>query len=119
MCNIYLDSVKIEKHEPQNDHLLVVTIVTALSLLSSIIGHTHPSCLKLCRFRGWGFDQGDDHRRLNRLLLRLLRTRQPERRHWINTIPDPGRDGKTKTGTFGEHMKGREIEKYISFIKLW
>lgn len=58
----------------------------------SIICNTHPPCLQLCRFRGGGFDQGNDDGRFNSLLLRLLGTGEAKRCQGINTIPGPGRE---------------------------
>lgn len=80
-------------------------------VICSIICCTHPPCLELCRFGGGGFDQGDDNRRFNSLLLRLLRTWQPERCHWINTVPDTGREGETKKGRGGENTIERGNER--------
>lgn len=74
-------------------------------------GCTHPPCFKLCRFRGGGFDQRDNNGRLSGLLLRLLRTGQPERRHWINAVPEPERRGETKKGRGEENMAEQGTER--------
>ena len=75
---------------------------------------TNPPCLKLCRFGCGGFDQGDDNGRFNSLLLRLLRTGQPERRHWINTVPGPGKEGDTKK--WGGEREGIYLNKIATLI---
>lgn len=80
-----------------------------LFVTCSIICCTHPPCLELCRFGGRGFDQGDNNGRFNSLPLRLLRTGQPECRHWINTVPDPGREGETKTGRGRENQNQSRV----------
>lgn len=82
-----------------------------LSVKFSIKSCTHPPRFKLCRFGGGGFDQRDDNGRFNSLLLRLLRTGQPERCHWINTVPDPEREGGTQKGRGRENMTERRNER--------
>lgn len=77
-------------------------------VLCSVVSCTHPSGLELRGFGGGGFDQGDDNGRRNGLLLRLLRTRQPERRHWVNTVPGSGKGRETKTGRGGCNIVERE-----------
>lgn len=79
-------------------------------LICSIIRRTYLPCLELCRLRGGGFDQGNDDRRLNSVPLRLLGTGQPKCCHWINTVPDPGRGGKTKKRRGGENMEDGKQE---------
>lgn len=49
-------------------------------------GVTDPPCFKLCRLGAGGLDQRDDNWGFNRFLLRLLRTGEAKRCHWINTI---------------------------------
>lgn len=75
---------------------------------------THPSRLELGGFRCGGFDQRNDHRRFNRLLLSLLWTRYPKGCHWINTIPDPRRRGEE--GMWKAHdQREDEEEKFDTF----
>lgn len=43
--------------------------------------------------------------------MRVLRTGQPKRRHWINTIPGPGRQREEKKGEKSEEVEKKMIER--------